>query len=209
VSLPARLLGANPSVQVSSLLTGNFALPSAKLPFYEASDYVALSTYVVPAGGVSSVTFAGIPNNEKYEHLQFRILARTDVSSAGHNIGHYLRFNNASSSYKWHELFTVGSGTVSAYTDSSQFIYTATYAPRGGDTADIFSSQVVDIFDFNNLSKYKTVRTFAGSTTDSYGFVGLMTGHYQSFDAIHTVKFFPESGNFAENSVFSLYGIKG
>ena len=80
MSLPSRLLGANPSIQVSSLLSGTLTTPSAKQAFEPAS----LFTISTSTGSASSFTLSSIP--QTYRHLQLRMRlknARTDAPYSG------------------------------------------------------------------------------------------------------------------------------
>jgi len=196
---------------MTPLLTGVFASQiSGHLDtFTPTGSYDALATYTVPSGGMASITLSGLPTGGQYKHLQIRVKARTGQSSAGHNIGTYIRFNNETSGYKWHEVFSIGTGGLGVYSDSAQWIYTATYSPRSGDTSGVFSAQVIDLVDYASTNKYKTVRTLSGDDTGSYGFVGLMTGVYQSLNPINTINLYTEGGGWAEGSSVSIYGIKG
>jgi hypothetical protein len=68
---------------MTPLLTGVFASQiSGHLtpPYTLTGNYDALGTVTVPSGGLSSVTFAGIPQTG-YSHLQVRIMAVTNTTA--------------------------------------------------------------------------------------------------------------------------------
>lgn len=75
MSLPARLLGANPSIQVSTLLSGSLSTPSAKgAKLTELADltiaYDVIGTSYA-SSTVDTVTFSSIPST--YKALEIRI----------------------------------------------------------------------------------------------------------------------------------------
>jgi hypothetical protein len=78
VSFATRLLSANPGAQVSSALSGSLTTPGAKGAFVPLNlgSYDALGTVTVGVGGLSSITFSGIPQNG-YSHF---ILDYTNTS---------------------------------------------------------------------------------------------------------------------------------
>jgi hypothetical protein len=54
MSLPSRLLGANPSIQVSTLLSGSLTTPSAKSAFIPPGDFESIATVSVGSGGAAN-----------------------------------------------------------------------------------------------------------------------------------------------------------
>ena len=80
--------------------------------FTLVGNYDALATVTVPIGGLSSVTFAGIPTTG-YSHLQVRAIVRDTGSSYGYNVR--LRFNGDSgSNYTSHNIEGNGSSASSS-----------------------------------------------------------------------------------------------
>jgi hypothetical protein len=76
--------------------------------------YDSLATVTIGATGVSSVTFAGIPNT--YKHLQIRATLKTNRATFG-NDGLYLKVNGASSNYAFHYVLGDGAATSAAPAD--------------------------------------------------------------------------------------------
>ena len=112
-------------------------------PFTLVGNYDALATVTVPAGGVASITFAGIPQTG-YTHLQMRsfVLSSSTASSAtmtinGTNgVSHYLS----------------GNGTVaSAASDLTKMFFPLVQ----GSTTSGFGG-VTDFLDYANTTKNKT-----------------------------------------------------
>jgi hypothetical protein len=166
--------------------------------------YDALATVTVPATAVASITFAGIPNT--YKHLQIRFISRNTV--VGDQLG--MQFNSdGSSNYARHELSGFGS-SANAYASTSQIqIIGVGFEAYSSNPANMFGAGIIDILDYNNTSKNKTVRSLTGYDTNGGGGVGLVSGLWMNTSAITSIVMNQQSGgNFATNSQFSLYGIR-
>jgi hypothetical protein len=170
------------------------------------NSYESIATVTVGAGGSSSVSFTSIPST--YKHLQIRTIERAASNLSGDHP--YIRLNNDSgNNYSWHRLN--GNGTAAIAGSGS----TQPQMRYGYNTADasfgsnIFSAVIIDILDYQNTNKYKTLRTLAGADNNGSGHLGLESGLWQSTTAVNRVDLFPFSGNWAQYSQFALYGIKG
>lgn len=174
-------------------------------PPYDPSSYDSLASIIVPSGGLSSITFGGL--STEYKHLQLRFSAR-DTSATNDANSVLLRFNG-DTSYTRHYLYGDGSGIASGYV--SQTYIDAGLLVGGGQLASTFSSGVVDILDFSNVNKYKTVRSLSGSNTNvnaNLNYVMYQSGLYISLSAISSIVITTNGTAFAQNSIFSLYGVK-
>lgn len=167
-----------------NLLVGNEA--------YDPAGMVPIATTVVGSGGSSTVTFSSIPST--YTHLQLRVFARwssSDYASMTFNSGSFLRR---------HYLYGTGS-TVAAGSDT-------TNAPiQGTSTTGIFGANIVDILDYANTNKNRTVRTLFGWDSNGGGVVQLNSHLYDTTAAITSITL-TTTGSFAQYSHFALYGIK-
>jgi hypothetical protein len=164
--------------------------------------YDALATVTVPSGGVSSISFAGIPSG--YKHLQLRAIIKT-ISSGGTQCR--IRVGNGSAdtgnNYSRHGLAGDGASS-SAYGVASDNL---------GSFSDVnnvqFGPAVCDILDYTSANKNKTIRVLSGVDTNGAGIVGLFsTAWMNSTTAINYISLFPVSDTFAQYSQFALYGIK-
>ena len=167
--------------------------------------YDALSTVTLSAS-TASITFAGIPTG--YKHLQLRSIART-TAAATDNYCNIIFNSDSAANYSYHNLRTDGGGGVQASGLASQnAIYLQRYA-GGNAAASIFGSVIVDILDYSSTSKNKTLRNFGGEERNGAGSVYLVSGAwFNSSSAINSMTLTPESGSFATNSQFTLYGVK-
>jgi len=164
--------------------------------------YDSLATITVPSGGLASITFAGIPNT--YKHLQIRAIAKsTGAASQGD-----LTFNgDTGSNYAWHQLF--GGGT-SAGADNSinraNIVGAASLV--NSSIANVFSASIIDILDYADTNKFKTVRHLVGQDENGSGVISLNSGLWRNTAAITTVTITARSNSIAQFSQFALYGVK-
>jgi hypothetical protein len=167
--------------------------------------YDALATSTVGATAVSSITFAGIPNN--YKHLQIRMLSRTSLS--GTIDGYTMRMNaDSSTTYPYH--ITIGNGsTASSVNDTTQTFINNGDIAGASLTAQNFGVAIIDILDYASTTKLKTTRTLVGVDTNGGGSVRFISGLYRSTDQINRITFASvNSANFTEYTSFALYGVK-
>jgi len=205
MSLPSRLLGANPSIQVSTLLSGSLTTPSAKGAFVSTA-YESIASTTVGSGGSANVEFTSIPAD--YTHLQVRMIVRTNEANTQQNFS--LQINSdTGNNYSWHRIYGSGSAAAADATSSTSFIMLDRTAGNNA-TASIFGAVVLDILDYKNTNKYKTTRMLGGVDLNaSGGYMMFSSGLWQSTSAITSLKIFPSTGNWVQYSQFALYGIKG
>jgi hypothetical protein len=174
-------------------------------PWAPDGAYDSLATVTVPSGGLASITFAGIPNT--YKHLQIRWLARDNFGSDASDLN--MRFNSDSgSNYSWHQLVGDGS-TAAAYASTSQTSMRAGFVTGSTAGANIFAATVLDLLDYTNTSKNKTVRNIAGFDRNATGSIGLQSGLWMNTSAITQIVLSPRVGTiFSEYTQFSLYGVR-
>lgn len=158
------------------------------------------------SSAAASVTFSNIPQG--YKHLQIRALVRGTFADT--NTYPNIHFNgDTGSNYAWHILDGNGS-SASAGAGSTQTSAGVPTFTAGNSTASIFGVLVMDILDYANTSKFKTVRYLGGHDQNGSGIVRFSSGLWQNTAPITSIAFTAlSSSNWATNSRFSLYGIKG
>ena len=165
-----------------------------------SNSYESISTVTVSTA-VSSISFSSIPAT--YKHLQIRMTTLQDQSVR--NVELQINSDTATN-YAWHELYGDGSAASSGAGTSQTFIKTGfTNSPSASYTG----AAVVNILDYANTNKYKTVRTLTGSDSNGGGFVLLRSGLWQNTNAITSLTFSAQLSNFNQYTQFALYGIKG
>ena len=80
-----------------------------------------MATYTVGSGGLSEVTFSGLPTGGQYQHLQIRYISR--CTTGGNSGNGKMRMNaDTGSNYSCHLLWGDGSSAFGAAYPSSTFI---------------------------------------------------------------------------------------
>jgi hypothetical protein len=156
---------------------------------------------VLLTGTASSVTFSSIPAT--YTHLQLRSF----VLSPNANSDIQVTFNGDGSNYSQHYFYGAGGGgaTSSSGGANQPFFYLGFNA--GDSTYPAMS--VTDILDYANTTKYKAARSIGGfDRNGTGGALQITSGNWRMLAAINTITIFPNTGNFAANSLFSLFGVK-
>ena len=172
---------------------------SGHLFTFPASAYESIQTVTVGGAGSSSVSFTSIPST--YTHLQIRAIAR---STSNPQVN--LRFNSDSgNNYTEHDLMGNGS-SASAYGAGN-----IPYMPQGqvASAASTFGAYVIDILDYANTNKFKTIRGLNGFDSNGSGILGLFSNLWRNTSAVSNIELFANVGSFAQYSSFALYGIKG
>jgi hypothetical protein len=173
-------------------------------------SYESIATVTVGSGGASTISFSSIPST--FKHLQIRYLsAQTNASVA--SAYSQLNFNSdTGGNYTDHQLYGDGSDAVAVNSGTSlTTIYVQRDSARTGAGANIFGATVMDILDYANTSKYKTVRYLAGvdaNTASTQFRITLGSGLWMSTSAISSIVF-TGAYSYAEKTTFALYGIKG
>lgn len=171
-------------------------------------SFESIATVTVGSGGTSTITFSNIPGT--YTHLQVRWIGRGTLANEPH-VGQRVNFNSdTNSNYSNHLLRGDGASVFVAQGGNET---SNNYLPRitaAGATAGIFGLVVMDILDYANTNKFKTIRCLGGTDRNGSGEVRWTSGNWRSTSAITSMSFaINDGGNFAEYTQFALYGIKG
>jgi hypothetical protein len=162
------------------------------------ADFELISTQVL-GGNATSVTFGSIP--QTYRHLQIRMVAQSDTFA---QVG--MVFNGVNTSTYYYNSMAGGASSV---TSSEQFTQPSIIMSYGSSTSggSIFAASIIDILEYSQTTKFKTIRAFAGNATGA----SLVSGSNSATTGISSITFYPNTAsfNFKVNSRFSLYGIKG
>ena len=175
------------------------------------TSFESISTATV-GSPVSTVTFSSIPAT--YTHLQVRLIAKSTETLYNQSdaINFYFNSDTTHTNYRSHWLRGNGSSVSASQIQLAGYnIYTGTIASGHSSQASILGTQIIDILDYTNTNKYKTVRTLGGDDLNSAeGIIGFHSGLWMSTSTITGLTFQITNGsNFAQYSQFALYGIKG
>lgn len=196
-----------------SPLPGIYASQISGHTFVPSGAYDALASVTIPAGQTAtSIVFAGIPSG--YKHLQIRAFV-TPGTASGDSYG-YIRFNNDSgTSYSWHRLGGAG-GSASSGNSTSQ-TSAACLLMTGASNSNLYPAPtIIDILDYSNGNKFKTIRSLTGLDQNTNSGVGgtsqlnFFSGSWQYTTAISTITLIPNALviSFKEYSSFALYGVR-
>jgi hypothetical protein len=170
------------------------------------NSYESIETITAGAGGSSAITFSTIPST--YKHLQIRGIAQTTNNINPPENGKMTINGDTGNNYARHWVAGDGASASAAAVSSTGFIEFGFL--NGGTTATSYIGFVIDLLDYTNTNKYKTVRLLSGFDKNGSGTIRLASGLWQNTNAITSVSF-SSSGvyNLAQYSSFALYGIKG
>jgi len=166
-------------------------------------DFESIATVTVGSGGASNVEFADIPAT--YQHLQVRFIVRR---STGTNSNNFIRLNSdTGSNYAWHRLQGDGSSAAATASTSTTSMEVAWSHQNATNVNSQFGAAVVDILDYANTSKNKTIRSFGGNDMNGAGAAQLHSGLWMSTSAVTTVRLFTND-TWAQYTQAALYGVK-
>lgn len=171
---------------------------SSMQPALNATSYESIATVTVGAGGSSSITFSSIPST--YKHLQIRCLTvSTSVSS-----GATLQFNSdTSTNYRTHSVY--GSGAATGTSSETNILYAPYF--MGGAATTSPGASIIDILDYTDTNKNKTVRSLTGYDANGSGYITLSSGlWFATPAAVTSIKI--SLTTISQYSSFALYGIK-
>lgn len=160
---------------------------------------------ITASTATTNINFDAIP--QTFTHLQFRISA--SANNAGGDTLTIYGFDgtggNSNSAY--HTLY--GNGTTAfAFGATAQYNPGLTQMP-GTSATSTRGSAIIDILDYRNTNKYKTVRSFGGYDANGSGYVSLtsvLAFGIGSSTTLNNVWFYI-ANSFAPGSRIDLYGI--
>jgi len=181
-----------------SPILGTLASQFSGKPF---GSFESIATVTVGAGGSSSVSFTSIPST--YTHLQIRCLAKD--TTAGSTFQNFKMTINGNTMTRRHFLFADGASVAAGSSTTNLAIGNI---PAAGFTS-IFGAVIIDILDYANTNKNKTIRSLGGTDANGSGELAFYSALYAvNTNAITNLSFSADS-NLAQYTQIALYGIKG
>jgi hypothetical protein len=169
-------------------------------------DFESIATTTVGSGGQTPITFSSIP--QTFKHLQLRIMSRDARTATANNV--FARFNgDTAGNYSNHNLIGDGSTAISeGYTNEDAMLFGL--STSNSAAANIFGVSIVDILDYANTNKYKTVRALMGADQNGSGSLRMWSNNWRSSSAVTSITLYAQTTpNISQYSSFALYGIKG
>lgn len=182
---------------IDSSKTGNLISPSM--------DFIA--THTVVGSSTSQITFSNI--NQNYTHLHIRGFLRNDhpvyqygnlywqQNGVGQGQYHEAQWNSATPSFT--SAGAGGSGTPFGA------------VPTSSIATGIYATWVLDLFDYKNTNKNKTVvfrSGFADTGTGTKQFAMGSASFANNLNATTQIMFSSLTSNFTANSKITIYGVK-
>lgn len=165
--------------------------------------WIAGST--LPNSSSYGYTFSSVP--QTFTHLQLRISAK-NVATSGTNDQIWIQFNSdTGNNYAHHRLTGDGSSAASSGTASTGAAYLGFTPTNTSGYANMFGGIVIDILDYTNTNKNKTIRCLNGYDLNGAGLVGLHSAVWLSTAAINTILISSNVNQYITGSRFDLYGI--
>ena len=170
------------------------------------NNFSSIATVTV-SSATPTIDFTGIPST--YTHLQVRAIIKLTGSAGNYyNQPFYLGTGGSvdtGTNYARHGLRANGSTiTTPSATATSGYVYDC--APSYSTA--IFGTTIIDILDYSNVNKYKTVRGLSGVDANGSGGVNFASSLWLNTGAVTNLRFTADANNYDVNTTFALYGIK-
>lgn len=163
--------------------------------------------HIATSTGSSAADFTNIP--QTYTHLQVRITGRS-LNAAGSFGTIYSGFNGelfGPANYANHVMYGDGSSNiVNSQASQGQINFGIGQFIWNSVTANVQASFVIDILEYTNTSKNKTVKYLMGWDSNGNGRAMFGSALWMSTSAINRIQFTPDNG-FTTSTRIDLYGI--
>jgi hypothetical protein len=110
-----------------------------------------------------------------------------------------------------HQFVSFGGTSISSsYNGQSTFAIPERVA-GGGAPASVFGAIIIDVTDYKSETKNKVMKSLGGvesNSNNTNGSVYFNSNMLTKPISVNRLDFAQETGNFAENTVISLYGVK-
>ena len=156
-------------------------------------------------GTATQLTFSSIP--QTFTHLQLRITGR-DASATSVNSA-FVVFNGSFETHPNHHILSGNGSSVSASAGVT-VLMPLPVLPGASAAANIGGSIIVDILDYSNTNKNKTVRAIGGVDLNGSGTVSMHTGFRINTEAVTSLTLggaFTTPYLFATGTRVDLYGL--
>ena len=133
-----------------------------------------IATTLVGSGGVNTVIFNDIP--QTYTHLQLRGITRTNRTASPAQDALRVQFNSdAGTNYSHHYLLGDGSSASAGANTSTSYIFIDGISNNSA-SSNVFGVFVIDLLDYKNTNKNKTLRALSGWDNNGAGIVWFESG---------------------------------
>jgi hypothetical protein len=117
--------------------------------------------------------------------------------------------SDTATNYTDHFIRGQGASAVASGAANQDRMYMSYYPGSASSNTQRYGVTVIDILDYADTNKYKTVRALSGDDLNGSGTAAISSGLWRSTSAITSIELLPNDVAFAQYSSFALYGIKG
>jgi hypothetical protein len=188
--------------------SGEYSSASNSITALPGAAFESIAT-VTLTGTQTTISFNSIPST--YKHLQLRYMARSTrpTYSADNAL---MQINSNTSGYARHNFAGDGTNAYSGNTASATHIWLGQLSSTV--TGSIYGIGIIDILDYADTNRYKTVRSLSGVDLNGInntisGAINFWGGLYQNTAAVSSIQLTCQSTEYATGTTFALYGIKG
>jgi len=162
----------------------------------------SIATTTVGSGGVSSITFSSIPST--FTHLQVRL---SFLSQSGGGVLYSTLNGDSGSNYAWHSLYGIGTGVGNLGSSSQTSM--RLFGFYSGSSTTSPTSVIIDLLDYTNTNKYKTIKCLSGVDTNGAGEADFASGLWMNTNSVTSLTLTPLYGGsgFSQYTTVQLYGI--
>ena len=168
-----------------------------------AATFTKIATVTVGSGGASSIDFSSIPAT--YTDICLKVSARS--TATGNAVGRYisLSINGVTTNRNFRRVGTANGSTV--YSDNSTSVYPISDMPGTTSTATTFTNTEVYFPNYAGSNNKSFSSDFVSEDNATTAGLGLMALLWSSTSAINQLTLTSDSGNFAQYTTATLYGI--
>lgn len=166
--------------------------------------YTKIQTITVGSGGSNTIVFSDIPST--YSDLLLKASVRKAETGGNSNL--QMRFNGSTSGYTQKLMIATAGGTPAVYTDSSEIGFM--YLPTGASAASVFTNVEIYLPNYTwGFVKGVSIDGALQNNSSSNSGMYITNAEWSGTAAINQVYLYCAngSGNFAQYSEVSLYGI--
>ena len=166
------------------------------------ANMIPIQTVTVGSGGASAVEFNNIP--QIYTDLCLKFSFRLDSNPQSGNWSSInISFNGSTSNFSYRLLY--GSGTSAASQTGTTEI---AWVNSSASTTSTFGNAELYIPNYGGSNNKSVSSDFVQDGNSSAALMGILASLWSSTSPITGIKFTPPSGNFAQYSSATLYGIR-
>jgi hypothetical protein len=148
--------------------------------------------------------FTNIPDT--FDHLQIRVSARSATNGPWGNLYHNWYGATAASTFSSHWLTGDGASATASNLMANPYVFSGPMFAGAQATANTYGVCIIDILDYKNTNKFKTVKVIGGNDRNGSGQVTLASGLIQ-FSGVITGGFIDTESTFVAGSTADVYGI--